>query len=420
MNRRCLALMSVLFWLSACGALEPSTDETAVESGSGERQILVMMRLPPQHFRPDVTYTDGYPGRFGRRVQQRLAQELAGEHNLKLVGDWPMPVLGVNCFVMELESGQPAARVVEQLSRDPRVESVQAMNTFHVLGHDDPLFPLQPGARRWQLAKVHEMTTGRNVRVAEIDSGVELDHPDLKGRIALARNFVDGSAYVAEIHGTEVAGIIAARADDGTGIAGVAPDAELMALRACWQEGAGSGAAACSSFTLAKALQFAIAHDPRVINLSLGGPRDRLLERLMDVALARGIAIVGAVDPQRHDGGFPASHPGVLAVAGEEMRSRRADALLAPSRDIPATIPGGNWTLVAGSSFAAAQMTGLVALLEALNPQLAAGQLHDILAPPASADTEGAQAGAVDAWASVVRAANCCLEVRVARSAAPH
>src|SRR6185295_8428623 len=137
-----------------------------------------------------------------------------------------------------------------------RVESAQPINVFHTLGHNDPLYPLQPGARQWRLAELHEVATGRNAIVAQIDTGVELDHPDLRGQVALARNFVDGSDWAGEAHGTAVAGIIAARADNGIGIAGVAPQAVLMALRACWQAG-DRGAASCNSFTLAKALQFA-------------------------------------------------------------------------------------------------------------------------------------------------------------------
>src|SRR5206468_548036 len=83
---------------------------------------------------------------------------------------------------------------------------------------------------------------------------------------------VDAREAVAELHGTAVAGIIGARADNSVGIVGVAPEAGLMALRACWQAPPDESAAVCSSFTLAKALQFAIDNNAKVINLSLGGP----------------------------------------------------------------------------------------------------------------------------------------------------
>jgi subtilisin family serine protease len=179
----------------------------------------------------------------------------------------------------------------------------------------------------WHLDELHRVATGKNVRVAAIDSGAELDHPDLRGRIAIERNFVDAREAVAELHGTAVAGIIAARAGNGVGIVGVAPEAQLMALRACWQSPADANATLCSTFTLAKALQFAIDNKARVINLSLGGPRDRLIERLVAAAVARGIVVVVAADPRIGDGGFPASLAGVLAVADEDMQGFARDGL---------------------------------------------------------------------------------------------
>ena len=81
------------------------------------------------------------------------------------------------------------------------------------------------------------------------------------GQVALKENFVDGRRELPEEHGTAVAGIIAARADNGVGIVGVAPNARLLALRACWQES--SQATVCTSLSLAMALHFAIAHDGR-------------------------------------------------------------------------------------------------------------------------------------------------------------
>src|SRR3979411_932178 len=64
-------------------------------------------------------------------------------------------------------------RLLEQLSHDPRVESAQSMNLFRVLAHNDPLYPLQPSAKLWHLAELHKITTGRRVRVAEVDTGAE-------------------------------------------------------------------------------------------------------------------------------------------------------------------------------------------------------------------------------------------------------
>jgi subtilisin family serine protease len=400
----------VLLWLcvAACARMDRPT-ETPVDSISLERQVLVMLRLPAPHFRPDVNYTGSYDRGAGRDARRQIAERLANQYGLKIIDGWPMPALGVDCFVMVAPGNASLAQIVEKLSLDPRVESAQSMQLFRVLAYNDPLYPLQPSAKVWHLDELHKITTGRRVRVAEVDTGVNASHPDLIGQVAVARNFVDDRRDVAESHGTAIAGIIAARADDGIGIAGIAPEAKFLALRACWQTAAsGDATAFCSSFTLAKALQFALDENAQVINLSLGGPRDRLLERLLDTALSRGITIVGAVDPEVGNGGFPASHRGVLAVAGDDGHDVAEGILLAPGRDIPTTMAGQKWGFVTGSSFAAAHVTGLVALLRELAPDLRPQQLREALAPRALRGAVDNRRVIVDACEAVRRTAGTC------------
>jgi subtilisin family serine protease len=222
-----------------------------------------------------------------------------------------------------------------------------------------------------------------------------------------------------------VAGIIAARGGNGAGIVGVAPGARLMALRACWQQAADTR---CDTFSLGKALNYALLHPPRVINLSLGGPPDRLLSMLLDAALAKNIAIVGAADPRGP--GFPAAHPGVLAVAsledpppfppvaadGAAGRARpvgepgAADILRAPGRDIPATVPGARWTFVSGSSFAAAHVSGLAALLAELQPDESPASLRRTLAATAAPNT-----ATIDACATIARVTGACALLTASR-----
>ena len=108
-----------------------------------------------------------------------------------------------------------------------------------------------------------------------------------------------------------------------------------------------------------------------MINLSLSGPPNVLLGRLIDAALARGVVVVGAVDPALAGGGFPASHKGVVAVAADP----RAGAFAAPGRDIPTTQPGAKFGLVSGSSYAAAHVSGLIALVREREPRGAVRRL---------------------------------------------
>ncbi|HEU4845797.1 MAG TPA: S8 family serine peptidase [Burkholderiaceae bacterium] len=426
-------------------AASPASPDVPVLSGDAaapQRQLLVMLRLPPPHFRPDAGYGGRYLDDGGRSARHRIAEQLARLHGLKLVGDWPMPTLGVDCYVMESPSGSEPARIADLLSHDPRVEWAQPVAIYSGMdGAAPPLYPVQPSARYWHVAELHRAATGRNVSVAVVDSGIDARHPDLDGQLALAENFVDGSAYAPESHGTAVAGIIAARGGR-QGILGVAPGARLMGLRACWQL-AGQGAR-CSSFTLGKALNFAILHEARIINLSLSGPPDRLLDRLLDVALARGISVVGAIDPQGRAPAFPASHRGVVAVAQqggaapglqrpqeampsapglhgpqEAMPSApclhgpqaampaaplpQGGAVLAPGQDVPASLAGGGWRFVSGNSYAAAHVTGMLALLAELRPGADGAQLERLLVPGT-----GPNAATIDACATIAHTTGAC------------
>jgi subtilisin family serine protease len=255
-----------------------------------------------------------------------------------------------------------------------------------------------------------------------IDSGIDASHPDLQGQLAVNSNFVDNAATPPENHGTAVAGIIAARAGNG-GIVGVAPQARLMGLRACWQQP--DLATRCNSFTLGKAINYAILNGAKVINLSLSGPPDRLLDRLLDVALERGIGVVGAVDAKASGPAFPSNHRGVLAVASQQVGGRATQAativpvmqstsaaapgataeprLRAPGNDIPTTAPGGRWRFVNGSSYATAHVSGMLALLDQLQPGASPAQLRALLQAGAAPD-----AGNIDACAAISRLLRNC------------
>lgn len=334
--------------------------ETAGDAAA--RQVLVLLRMPPAHLRSGPGYGGSYGDSAGQAARQRIAGRLAREHGLTMVSDWPMPLVGVDCFVMQVPDGRSAAAVAADLARDRAVEWAEPMQVYRSLAApsppNDPLFRLQPAASAWRLAELRGVATGRDVRVAVIDSAVDVTHPDLAGQVVARQDFVVGRPASAELHGTAVAGVIAALADNQLGMAGVAPGARLMALRACWQRSLDE--TVCDTLSLAKALHAAVDRGAQVINLSLGGPPNQLLGRLIDAATTRGIVVVAAVDSHLAGGGFPASHRGVVAVASE---GGPPGAYGAPGHDIPTTQPGGRFGLVSGSSYAAAHVSGLMALV---------------------------------------------------------
>ena len=174
------------------------------------------------------------------------------------------------------------------------------------------------------------------MRVAIIDTGADIRHADLRGSIAAAVNFVDSddAQFLRDRHGTEMAGVIAAVANNREGIVGVAPNARLLIFKACWQAQPDADAARCNSFTLARALTAAFDAHVQVVNLSLAGPDDPLLGDLIREGEHRGVLFVGAAPeaPGVADGLL--HQAGVIEVASAETHSVIDTALYAPGREI--------------------------------------------------------------------------------------
>jgi hypothetical protein len=367
-------------------------------TASTDRQILVMIPHSPDHYRANGAYGGGYGDELARSARDRVSRGIAHKYGLTLVEEWPMPMIGVDCFVMLVPDGRPTSAVAELVSHDADVSWAEPVELYTSRGAapesspNDPRFATEPATAQWRLADLHRLADGRGTRVAVVDSGIDERHPDLAGQIVVNRNFVFGRPLVAEQHGTAVAGIIAAKGNNRIGIVGVAPGTKLLGLRACWQSRAST---ACDTLSLAKALYFAVENRADVINLSLSGPDARLLREILKIAYAHGTAIVAAFDSKRSDGGFPASVPGVIAVADAPVAGPHGEVYLAPGRDVPTTEPGGRWILVNGSSFAAAHVSGLIALMRERRRA----------APVAFVSRGG---GAIDACATLVRAMGAC------------
>lgn len=362
----------------------------AADTAQAAQQILVTVKLKSSWRVPAAgsggSYATGY--RASARTE-RVVSELANSYHLQEVSSWPILVLGVHCVVFEIPSGSTADEVVSRLADDTRVESVQAMNVFEAKANDynDPYLELQHGVSSMQVREAHQWARGVGVQIAVIDTGVDIDHPELRDHIRLAQDFVqdDGKAPSADHHGTAVAGVIVSTVDNGIGIIGVAPAARILALKACWQESRDSPLGVCNSFTLAKALSFAIERKPHILNLSLAGPPDPLLERLVRAALDSGIVVVAAASDVRSEA-FPCNVDGVLGVRSAEgygnvatLISSRDPDLLAPGTDIITTSPTGGFDFLSGNSLATAHVSGVVALLLERQPSLSGPRLYALL-----------------------------------------
>jgi len=150
-------MLAVLAWLAAFGAAwakeAPATRP--------EQQVLILLRLPPTHFRPNANYSDSYGDGASRAARKRIADRIAHDHGLRLVTGWPMPLLGLDCFVLSVPEGQSPAKVAEELARDRAVEWSEPMHVYAAQAQaqtrapgppNDPLYRAQPAVKSWRVA----------------------------------------------------------------------------------------------------------------------------------------------------------------------------------------------------------------------------------------------------------------------------
>jgi subtilisin family serine protease len=381
------ALLAAFALCATVGRAAPPPVLTPPEVRSAPNQFIVV--AVANHVAGRAAAVGGTAHGYGTTTNYRVSasastviRDLARAHSLTLVSEWPIERLQMHCVLFRIPPGTTREAVLQRLATDKRVLIAQPLNEFEsASSFDDPYAKLQANVNALDVADAHRVSLGAGVRVAVIDTGVDTSHPDLAGRTVATRNYIDEdeAAFRADRHGTQVAGLIAAAANNGIGIVGVAPGVKLLAYKACWQPNA-SASGRCNSFTIAQALADALAAKAQIINLSLVGPVDPLLTALVEKATRSGVIVVGAAsaDPRF---GFPAKLPNVLPVAESEDAQRPGENLLrAPARDIVTLVPDGHYDFASGSSLATAQVTGVVALLLARNQKLGVERLRAMLA----------------------------------------
>ena len=342
------------------------------------RMLIVAVSNPPASLTTRAGSTTGGYGTTAIYAANGSARAtldaIKREYHLSEVAAWPIVPLNLHCVVLQIAEHDSLERLLAALGKDPRVKLVQPLLSFSTLAseYNDPYVELQRGFAEIDAARAHRVSRGDGVRVAVIDTGVDLSHLDLQGARVEAKNFVDNDLeqFKRDRHGTEVVGIIAAVANNKEGIVGVAPDVRLLVLKACWEKPTSGDAAECNSFTLAKALGAALDSGAQVINMSLGGPSDPLLTLLVEYCVRRGIVVVGAVPPSGDLSGFPVGVRGIIAADVAELPRQRSQIVHAPGRNILTLVPGSHYDFASGSSMSAAHVTAIAALLLAIDSRL--------------------------------------------------
>jgi subtilisin family serine protease len=405
---------AVMALASACGSAPVRIESRSLGSqvaDSPERYIIVAVQNEPVAF---VAHAGSTPRGYDAIADygpsshaQTVMHSLEKEYGLTEVSAWPIEPLHVHCAVLEIPAGADRNALLTALGKDSRIKLTQPLQTFATRtgGYNDPYVDLQRGFQQMDVADAHPWSRGEGVKVAIIDTGADILHPDLQGSVAAAANFVDADdvQFRRDRHGTEMAGVIAAVANNREGIVGIAPNARLLIFKACWQERIGADAAQCNSFTLARALAAAFDAHAQVVNMSLAGPDDPLLGDLIREGQRRGVLFVGAATdaPQGQNGLL--HQAGIIEVASSDTHSAMSTVLYAPGREILTLLPDGHYDFASGASIATAQVSGVVALMLAKDPRLSAAAAYRVLRDTSSSITaaDGGNRG-VDACAAVV------------------
>lgn len=369
-------------------------------SGDNSTSAAVNLRTVPNEFVAEIDGT----------MSVADADALARSHGLERIASQNFQLVSGTVGLFRIIDRRPMDTVRREFAADARVKSVQP-NFRYVLQDQKTRTegdPAQYAVAQLRLPQAHTLARGMNVTIAVIDSGIDVKHPELVNSVADSFDAL-GSKEGPHVHGTGIAGAIVAHAR----LIGSAPEARLLAIRAFAST---SGAAESTSYVILRGLDYAVEHGAQIVNMSFAGPKDPMIERGVAATAARGILLVaaagnaGAKSPPL----YPAANPNVIAVSGTDAQdklfpaSNRGNyiALAAPGADIFLPAPDEKYQITSGTSFSAAYVSGIAALIMERNPALKPNDVRAILTrtardlgAPGRDDLFGA--GEADAFAAV-------------------
>lgn len=262
---------------------------------------------------------------------------------------------------------------------------------YKVVDEAEEINEIPKGVEVIQAPKLWNVTKGKGVKVAVLDTGCEITHPDLKDRILGGRNFTDDDRSNPDIftdyngHGTHVAGTIAAT-ENTAGVIGAAPEAGLLIVKVLNKAGSGRYE------WIIKGIEYAIDQNADIISMSLGGPTDvPELHAAIKAAVAKGILVVCAAgnegdgDESTNEFAYPGCYNEVISVGAVNLERNSSDFtnsnneidLVAPGERILSTYLNGKYATLSGTSMAAPHVSGALALIKPYANQLFEKQLTE-------------------------------------------
>jgi hypothetical protein len=331
----------------------------------------------------------------------RTLDALARRYGLTPLQSHSSGLTGRTLYRWRINDGRSVTSVIRALENEPSIEGAQPNYEFSLQEQASPFSKTITGilgqytVNKLHLKEAHVIATGEKVQIALIDSGIDTLHPDLKGTVVDTFDAV-GSPAKPDAHGTGMAGAIVSHVK----LEGVAPRAQLLAVRAFGAAGTGAKG---TSYHILSGLEWAVARGARVINMSFAGPPDPTLQEAIAKAYQKGVVFVAAAG----NGGpnspplYPAADPNVIAATATDVDDQLFPLanrgnyieLAAPGVDVVLPAPEARYQLASGTSVAAAHVSGVVALLLERDPALSPDDIRKILGKTARALAKERQDG---------------------------
>ena len=306
-------------------------------------------------------------------LTQQALDALARRHRLTRLESQAIRLTGSTFHRWQITDQRSVADVVRALEADTGVRAAQPNYRFTLQQtQGSAAGDYQYALAKLRLPEAHRLATGGSVLVAVIDNGIDAAHPELAGVIAGSFDATERPEPPA-LHGTGMAGTIAAHAR----LTGVAPAARILAIRAFTPTGKADES---TSLAILRSIDWAVTNGARVINMSFAGPHDPELALAVAAAAKKGVVLVAAAGNAgpKSPPLYPAADPNVIAVTATDPDDKlfvhssrgRHVAVAAPGVEILAPAPSGTYQITTGTSVAAAQVSGIVALLLEARPGL--------------------------------------------------
>lgn len=300
----------------------------------------------------------------------------------------PIPLLGSTLYRYRIPDRTSVPRVVAALEAGRHVAQPnylfamqQAAAQTASAPQAKPYDPAQYAVSKMRLMEAHAVAKGDDVRVAVIDSGVDPDQPELAGAIA-DRFDALSTPFAPHMHGTAIAALIAGHSR----LMGSAPAARILAVRAFDPAG---NAAEATTFSIIRAIDWSVTQRARIINMSFAGPADPAIHRALEAANKKGVVLIAAAGNAgpKSPPLYPAADPIVIAVTATDANDQlfqgsnrgRHVAVAAPGVDILIAVPNGGYEVSTGTSFSAAEVSGIVALMLQRKSDLTPAAVRDTL-----------------------------------------